>query len=129
MLATRCAPTGTGMHIYSQSRLPTVLPKHQTGSTTALCNSRNSERKWLLHIAQRNLHSTTITEIISERKHICSDSLCSFEHDRGFLRQNLHPWSVLQCRTNDTPWDQTSQILAEPHRLGSKLFFFNSYLR
>lgn len=76
---------------------------------------------------QSNLDSTTITEIVRERKHIYPISLCGFVHGTGFLRQNLYPWSVLQCRTTDTLQDQTSQILAKLHRLGSKLFL-NSYL-
>lgn len=61
------------------------------------------------------------------KENIYPDSLRVFEYGRGFLRQNLYPWSVLQCRTTDGPRDQTSQILAKLHRLGTKLFL-NSYL-
>jgi len=55
MFVTRCASTGIGMYIHSQSRLTTVLLDSQLESTTAIHNSRDSERKWLFHITQRNL--------------------------------------------------------------------------
>lgn len=117
MFVTHCEFAGVGMYIYSRwSTLTMVLVEHQTESNVAVHDNRNSERKQLFDVPQRNLHSTTSTEIICERNHIYPACLRIFEHNRGFLRQNLHPWSVVQSRTTDTSQDQTAQILAELHR-------------
>lgn len=116
MFVTHFEFGGVGMYIYSHwSRLTTVLLEHQTEGTIAV-RDKNSERKQLFDVTQRNLHSTTSTEIICERNHTYTACLHIFEHSRGFLRQNLHPWSAVQSRMTDTSQDQTSQILAELHR-------------